>query len=103
MDRYIRATVKRLGEISPGAMVQLVDGTHFDVNVPIELSAAASQASLAVGYIALLRRFIYELELPDFQRPTLRGLIAPEVSPTRFDSVMDIAEVAERNCSAQAL
>jgi hypothetical protein len=103
MDRYVRATIRRLGEISPGAMVQLADGTRYDVKVPIELSAAASQASLALGYMALLRDFIFELESPDFQRLTLRGLIGPEVSPALFDTIIDLAEAAERDCRAHPL
>jgi hypothetical protein len=100
MDRYLRATIKRLGEVSPGQQVLLADGTRFDVSVPIELSAASSQASQVVGYMAMLRSFIFYLEPPDFQRPTLKGFIAPEVSSMRFDTVMDLAESSEHQCTA---
>jgi hypothetical protein len=100
MDRYVRATIKRLGEISPNQQVRLIDGTRFDVSVPIELSAAASQASRVVGYMAMLRSFIFDLEEPGMQRPTLKGLIAPEVSSVRFDAVMDLAEESEQQCTA---
>lgn len=99
MDRYLRATIKRLGEVSPGQQVRLFDGSRFDVRVPIELSAAANQASRVVSYMAMLRSFIFNLEAPDFRRPTLKGLIAPEVSALRFDAVMDRAETSERACT----
>lgn len=100
MDRYVRATIERLGEVSPGQQVRLIDGTRFDVRVPIELSAATSQASRVLGYMALLRSFIFHLEAPDFQRPTLKGLIAPEISSVQFDAVMDLAEASEAQCTA---
>jgi len=100
MDRYVRATIKRLGEVSPDQQVRLVDGSAYDVRVPIELSAATTQASQVVGYMAMLRSFIFNLEAPDYRRPTLKGLIAPEVSSVRFDAVMDRAEASEHKCTA---
>ena len=60
----------------------------------------ANQASQVVGYMAMLRSFIFDLEAPDLQRPTLKGLIAPEVSSVRFDAVMDRAEASEHECTA---
>jgi len=100
LERYVRAAMERLGQVSPGRQVRLIDGTRFDVSVPIELAAAASQASLVVGYLALLRGFVNGLEPPDFQRSTLKGIVAPEISGARFDAIMDLAEAREHRCAA---
>ena len=66
----------------------------------IELMAAASQPGQAVGYLALLRRFVAELEEPPHRRGVLRGLVAPELPPMRFDGILDAAEGAEAECRA---
>ena len=101
-DPYLRAAMKRLGEVAPDDAITLEDGTKFRASIPLELSAAASQAAEAKGYLALLRRFVVVLEPPDERRETLRGLIAPEVGSARFGEVVDQAERRERECLARA-
>jgi hypothetical protein len=101
-DAYLRAAMKRLGEVSPGGAVVLIDGGTYRTSIPLELVAAASRAGEAKGYLALLRRFVAELESPSYRRETLRGLIAPEVSPAGFEAMMDEAEAAEQRCFASA-
>ncbi len=101
-DPYLRAAMRRLGAVSPGAAVVLADGTTYRTDLPIELSAASSQAAEVRGYLALLRRFVTELEDKSYRRETLRGLIAPEVGPSDFDAILDESEVAERLCLARA-
>jgi hypothetical protein len=98
-DPYLRAAMKRLGEVS-GGRVALLDGSSFDSASAIELSAALSQPAEAVGYLALLRTFVARVESPEQQRATLRGLVAPELDSARFDAAMDAAEGAERSCLA---
>ncbi len=100
-DPYLRAAVKRLGEVSADGAVTLQDGTRFDTSVPLELSAAANQAAEARGFLALLRQFVAELEPPAYRRPTLRGLVAPEVGSDRFDAIVETAEIREHRCLAQ--
>lgn len=101
-DPYLRAALKRLGELSPGGELTLVDGTRFRAAIPIELSAAASQAGEVRGYLALLRAFVEELEAPSDRRESLRGLIAPELGVAKFDTAMDAAELREQRCFARA-
>lgn len=101
-DPYMRAAMKRLGEISPDGAVVLTDGTTYRTHIPLELAAATSQAAEVRGYLAMLRSFVAELEAPPYRRGTLRGLIAPEVSPKDFDAMLDSAEAAERTCLASA-
>ena len=101
-DPYLRAAMKRLGEVSPDSEVVLIDGTIYRTWIPLELAAAASQAAEVKGYLVLLRRFVAELESSPYRRETLRGLIAPEVSPAGFEAMMDEAEAAEQRCSASA-
>jgi hypothetical protein len=96
-DPYLRAALKRLGEVSPGG-IELLDGTRYRVEVPLELSAAASEAEQARGYLALLRRWVGELESEPHRREALRGLVAPELPRPAFDPVMDAAEARERGC-----
>jgi hypothetical protein len=78
------------------------DGSRFRVSAPIELMAAASQPHEALGYLALLRRFVALLEPADESRSTLRGLVAPELSPERFQAVVDEALARERRCGGSA-
>ena len=99
MDRYTRATIKRLGEVSPNGLISALDGSKFSASIPIELSAAASQAGSAIGYLALLRAFVTELEPAPFHRSALKGWIAPEMTPSGFDTVFERAEADERSCT----
>jgi hypothetical protein len=101
-DPYLRAAMRRLGEVSPDASVRLGDGTTFRVDTPIELMAAASQAHEVQGYLALLRRFVAEMEAPDDRDETLRGLVAPEVPWSRFEGMLEAARGRERRCLARA-
>jgi hypothetical protein len=100
-DPYMRAAMKRLGEISSGGVIRMLDGSGFQGSVPIELMAAASQPGEVVGYLALLRSFVAELEPEAHRRNTLRALVAPEQPHARFDAAMDGAEARERACLAR--
>ena len=99
-DPYLRAAMKRLGELSPGGRIALEDGSSFLASSPIELAAAMSQPGSARGYLALLRAFVRELEPPELADATLRGLIAPEVGASRFGEALARAEEVERGCLA---
>jgi hypothetical protein len=101
-DPYLRAALKRLGEVSSGGVIALSDGRTYRPDVPIELMAAAGEASRAEGYLALLRRFVAELEPGPYRRETLRGLVAPEVPPARFAAMVAGAEARERRCLTAA-
>ena len=101
-DPYLRAALKRLGELSPDGTLTLVDGTRFRATIPIELSAAASQAGEVQGYLALLRQFVTELEPADDRREALRGLVAPELGVASFDEIVSAAELREQHCLARA-
>jgi hypothetical protein len=98
-DPYLRAAMRRLGEISPNdGIVEFAYGVAYRPTVPIELEAALSQAAEARGFLALLRKFVAELEAPEHRRETFRSLIAPELDPISFGVVMDKAEQAEEAC-----
>lgn len=99
-DRYVRAAMRRLGEVTPGGAVRFTDGSRYDPTVPIELEAALSQAGGAQGFLALLRSFVDDLEPAEYQRETLRSLIAPELDPASFAAAMDRAEGKEEECGA---
>lgn len=99
VDPYLRAAMKRLGDVSPGGVVTLVDGSRFRSSVPIELAAATTQGSQAQGYLALLRRFVAELVPPPQRRETLRSLVAPELGSGAFAAALESAESRERRCA----
>jgi hypothetical protein len=99
-DPYLREALKRLGELSPDGAVTLLDGTRFRTAIPLELAAAASQASEVQGFLAMLRAFVRELEPEAYRRATLQGLVAPELTPDAFGAAMAQAEAAERSCRA---
>jgi hypothetical protein len=101
-DPYLRAAMRRLGEVSPEGRVTLLDGTQYAPSNPLELAAAMSEASRAVGYLALLRRFVALLE-PEAQREVaLRSLVAPGLGAAEFSAVLDAARRAERACPSGA-
>jgi len=98
---HLQSAMRRLGELSPGGAVSLADGTTYRTDVPLELSAATSQAGDVVGYLALLRAFVEELEPETFRVETLRGVVAPELGPVQFAAAVEAGVVAERDCRAQ--
>jgi hypothetical protein len=97
-DPYLRAAMKRLGEVTPGGRIQMLDGSEYAPHNPLELSAAMIQASHARGYLALLRRFVALLEPAEQRRVALRSLVAPDLGVAAFDAAMDAAEAAEAAC-----
>jgi hypothetical protein len=99
-DKYLRAAMKRLGEVSPGASIRMADGSRLNPQSPIELSAALSQPADAIGFLAVLRSFVAKLEPSSSRRATLRGLLAPESDAAAFDEIAGSAESAERSCLA---
>lgn len=99
-DPYLRAAMKRLGEVSPEGDIRLVDGSRFRPESGIELTAAMTQAAQARGYLALLRAFVAGLEEEPYRRATLRGLIAPELGADAFARKLERAEARERRCRA---
>jgi hypothetical protein len=101
-DPYLRAAMRRLGEVSPGGRIAMLDGSSFSPGNAIELSAAMSQPADAVGYLALLRRLVEDLEPGPFADETLRSLVAPEVAPARFGEMLGAARAAERSCRGRS-
>lgn len=97
-DPYLRAAMKRLGEISPGDRIAMLDGSDYDPRSGIELAAALSQPAEAEGYLALLRAFVRELEPASHRAETLRGLVAPEMGSGAFEAALSAAEAAEARC-----
>jgi hypothetical protein len=100
-DPYLRAAMKRLGEISPGGSVTLLDGSQLRTEVPLELAAATSQGSQVKGYLAVLRSFAQQLE-PSHPEPVLRSMVAPELDPAQFTASLTAAADSEQVCRAQA-
>ncbi len=98
---YLRAAMKRLGEILPDGAVLLTDGTAYRTAIPLELEAAQSQAADVRGYLAMLDSFVAELEPEPYRRETLRGLIGPEVGPAEFAVMVSTAEAVEQRCRAR--
>jgi len=99
-DPFLRAAMKRLGELSPDGMVKLTDGAAYRTSAAIELMAASSQGAQVKGYLAMLRAFVAELEPPAGRRSALRGLVAPELGVANFDASIDAAEEREGRCLA---
>jgi hypothetical protein len=101
-DRFMRAALRRLGELSPDGVIQLWDGSRLRGWMPLELTAATLQAGHAVGYLAFLRAIVRGLEPEPLRRPALRSLIAPELSASRFGEIADAAEQRERACAERS-
>ena len=101
-DRFLRAALRRLGELSPDGVIRLQDGSRLRGWLPLELTAAALRAGRAVGYLALLRSLVSGLEPEPLRRPALRAVIAPELSASRFGEILDAAERRERACDGRS-
>lgn len=99
-DRYIRAAMRRLGEVTPGGTVAFTDGSHYRPSVPIELEVSLNQAAGAEGFLALLRSFVFDLEDDAYRAETYRSLIAPELDTSSFAVIFDKASGAESTCLA---
>ena len=99
-DRYLRAAMRRLGEVTPGGVVEFTDGSRYHPTVPLELEAALSQAADARGFLALLRKFVDDFEKPDDRVETYRSLIAPELDSRSFSVALGKADAARASCLA---
>lgn len=99
-DPYLRAALRRLGQVWPGGGIELADGSRLSPDSSIQLSAAHSQAAEAQGFLALLRRLVALLEPETQRRAVLHGLLAPELSSAEFASAYEAARAAERRCEA---
>jgi hypothetical protein len=99
-DRYVRAAMRRLGEVTPGGSVEFTDGSRFSPAVPIELEVSLNQAAGAVGFLSLLRTFVFGLEAEEYQVETYRSLIAPEMDSSSFDVAFDKSKSAEAACQS---
>jgi hypothetical protein len=93
-DPYVRAALRRLGEVSPGGMIHMEDGSSFRPGVPIELAAAATQAASAKGFLALLRAWVRVLEPEAYRSEALRSLVAPEMDRDGFAKALAAANAA---------
>ena len=93
-DPYVRAALRRLGEVSPGGVIHMEDGSSFRPGVPIELAAAATQASSAKGFLALLRAWVRVLEPEPYRSDALRSLVAPEMDRASFVTALGAANAA---------
>lgn len=98
--KYLRAAMRRLGELSPNGQVRLRDGTTYRTASGIELTAAMSQPAEVRGYFAMLRAFIAQLETGEARDETLRGILAPELAPDRFTRVLAAGHASEAACRA---
>ncbi|MBW2313392.1 MAG: hypothetical protein JRH10_04300 [Deltaproteobacteria bacterium] len=101
-DPYLRSAMRRLGEVSEGGRIVLLDGSQYAPSKPLELAAAMTEASQARGFLALLRRFVDLLE-PEAQRTVaFRSLVAPGVGAAEFVEMLSAAEAAEAACPSRS-
>jgi hypothetical protein len=99
VDPYIRAAMRRLGEVSPDGVVDFDDGARYRPGVPIELEMSLNQASEARGFLALLRHFVEQLEEDTGARDeAYRSLVAPQLANSDFIAIVASAESAEASC-----
>ncbi len=98
VDPYLRAAMRRLGELSPDRTIRMTHGARYRPDVPLELAAAMSEASKARGLLALLRQFSQRLESGDQADAALQALIAPELEATAFRRQLADATALERSC-----
>jgi hypothetical protein len=100
-DPYLRAAMRRLGELTPGdGSIELDGGERFQSSVPIELELVLSRAGEARGFLVLLWQLVGQLESEGYREETFRSLIAPELDPQSFRVILEKAEAGEKECRA---
>ena len=98
-DRYLRAAMRRLGDLSVDHSVEFVDETQLRPESPLELEMAMSNSAGARGYLALLRSFVAGLEVGQRERvESLRSLLAPELRPNQFNEILVRVQAQEKEC-----
>ena len=97
---FVLAAIERLGEISAGAAIQMTDGRALRVDRPVEMSAAAVEPREALGFLAVLRAGIEDLEAPPDRRAALQSLLAPDLPASAFGAALDRAETREAACAS---
>ena len=99
VDPYVRAAMRRLGELSVDGVVDFEDGTRYRPTVDIELEMALTQPGGARGFLALLDAFVAALEPESSREDALRGLLGPEMPPRDFRAALDAARSGEAACT----
>ena len=100
-DPYLRAAMRRLGDLSVDNSVEFVDGTQLRPGSPIELEMAMNNSAGARGFLALLRSFVAGLEIEQTERvESLRSLLAPDLRSAQFASFLNRAQAQEKGCRA---
>jgi hypothetical protein len=97
---FVLAAIARLGEISPGAAIRMTDGRVLRVDRPAEMSAAAAEPREALGFLAVLRAGVEDLEAPPDRRAALQSLLAPDLPAPAFGAALDHAEAREAACAS---
>lgn len=100
VDPILRATLRRLAELSADGELRLADGTRLHPEVPLEFEAALGQAHEVEGLLALLRALVDRMTSPEQRKGVLRGLVAPELDQPSFEERTAIAALAEQECGA---
>ena len=100
-DPYLRAAMRRMGDLSVDNSVEFVDGTQLRPESPIELEMAMSNSAGARGFLVLLRSFVAGLEVERRERvESLRSLLAPELRLEEFTKFLSRAQAQEEECRA---
>ncbi len=100
-DPYLRAAMRRMGDLSVDNSVGFVDGTQLRPESPIELEMAMSNSGGARGFLVLLRSFVAGLEVERRERvESLRSLLAPELRLEEFTKFLSRAQAQEEECRA---
>jgi hypothetical protein len=99
IDPILRASLRRLAELTTGGSLRLTDDTRLDPEAPVEFEAALGQSHEVEGLLALLRSLAAELAPAEQRAAILRGLLTPELDQGSFDERLREAERSERECS----
>jgi hypothetical protein len=98
-DRYVRAAMRRMGELSSGGGVEFVDGSQLRPVSPLELEMALGNAAGAKGFLSLLRALVTQIENTEAARvESLRSLLAPQMTASRFLEILNSAREREQIC-----
>jgi hypothetical protein len=96
----VAGAIRRVGELSPDARIQLSDGTPLAPSQPLEHERALAQPERVLGLLAALRALVAHLEPEPERHGAFAALVAPELSHDALATALSAAELAERACAS---
>ena len=94
-DPYVRAALRRLGEVSPGGMIHMEDGSVVPARRADRTRRGCDAGGIGQGFPRAAARLGARARAPEaYRSEALRSLVAPEMDRTSFTKALSAANAA---------